>query len=74
MTLYMKDNSVLRNYKICKIMLKVNNYVKNTAVGTFIGLAAWGTAKLIITTTAGAVSAAYLKHKMKKALQEAAED
>lgn len=55
-------------------MLKVNNYVKNTAVGTFIGLAAWGTAKLIITTTAGAVSAAYLKHKMKKALQEAAED
>lgn len=52
-------------------MLKVNNYVKNTAVGTFIGLAAWGTAKFIITTTAGVISAACLKYKMKKALQEA---
>ena len=49
----------------------MNNYVKNTAIGTFIGLAALGTAKLIITTTVGAVSAAYLKYKMKKALQEA---
>lgn len=67
MALYMKDNSVLRNYKICKIM---NNYVKNTAVGTFIGLAAWGTAKFIIATASGAVTAAYLKYKMKKALQE----
>ena len=74
MALYMKDNSVLRNYKICKIMLKVNNYVKNTAVGTFIGLAAWGTAKFIIATASGAVTAAYLKYKMKKALQEEAEN
>lgn len=71
MSLYMKDNSVLRNYKICKIM---NNYVKNTAVGTFIGLAAWGTTKFIIATVSGAVTAAYLKYKMKKALQEEAED
>ena len=70
----MKGNGVLRNYKICKTMLKLNNYTKNVAVGTFIGLAAWGTAKLIITTTAGAVSAAYLKHKMKKALQEETEN
>lgn len=67
----MKDNSVLRNYKICKIM---NNYVKNTAVGTFIGLAAWGTTKFIIATVSGVVTAAYLKYKMKKALQEEAEN
>ena len=67
----MKDNDVLRNYKICKIMLKVNNYTKNVAVGTFIGLAAWGTAKFIIATASGVVSTAYLKYKMKKALQEA---
>ena len=51
----MKDNGVLRNYKICKTMLKLNNYTKNVAVGTFIGLAAWGTAKFIITTTAGVI-------------------
>ena len=55
-------------------MLKVNNYVKNTAVGTFIGLAAWGTAKFILATASGAVSAAYLKYKMKKAAQEEAEN
>lgn len=48
----------------------MNNYTKNVAVGTFIGLAAWGTAKFVIATTTGAISAAWMKHKMKKALQE----
>lgn len=55
-------------------MLKVNNYTKNVAVGTFIGLAAWGVTKFIITTTTGAVTAAYLNYKMKKALQETEAD
>lgn len=51
-------------------MLKLNNYTKNVAVGTFIGLASWGATKLIITATTGAISAAYIKYKMKKALQK----
>ena len=54
-------------------MLKLNNYEKNVAVGTFLGLAAWGTAKFIIATTTGAIGAAWMKHKMKKALREANE-